>query len=78
MRTLAVVLAVVLLNDAALALLLDVAVPAWTVVVAGTVVATAAVYAVVVFTVEDDDLLTRRELQREVASLRERVAELEE
>jgi uncharacterized membrane protein len=73
-----VVLAVVLLNDAALALLLDVAVPAWTVVVAGTVVATAAVYAVVVVTVEDDDLLTRRELQREVASLRERVAELEE
>lgn len=78
MRTLPTVLAVVLVNDAALLLLLDVTAPVWTVVLGGALVLTAAVLAIVSVGVEDsDEAPSRRELEAEVEALRERVDDLE-
>ena len=77
MRTLPLVLGVVLLNDALLVLLLDVAVPAWAVVLAASLVLTGAVFAVVEMGAESDGPPSRRKLQREVEALRERVDRLE-
>ncbi|MGB9964228.1 hypothetical protein [Halobacterium sp. CBA1126] len=72
MRTLPVVLAVVLVNDAVLLLALDVAVPAWLVVLGGALALTALLLAVVSAGI-DDGTPSRAELQREVEALRERV-----
>ena len=78
MRTLPTVLAVVLLNDAALLVVLDLTSPAWTVVLGGALLLTASVFAIVSYGVEDDGSPpSRRELQEEVETLRERVDELE-
>jgi hypothetical protein len=77
MRTLPTVLVVVLLNDVALLLLLDVTTPGWTVLLGGTLLLTASVFAVVSVGVDDRSPPSRRELQEEVAALRERVDDLE-
>jgi len=78
MRTLPTVLAVVLLNDAALLVFLDATSPMWTFVLGVTLVLTAVVFAIVSVGVDDDSPPSRRELQEEVAVLRERVDDLED
>ncbi|MDH5020585.1 hypothetical protein [Halobacterium rubrum] len=78
MRTLPTVLAVVLLNDAALLVLLDATPPGMTVVLGGTLVSTAAVVAAVSVTGDSETSPpSRRELQEDVEALRERVDRLE-
>lgn len=78
MRTLPTVLAVVLVNDAALLVFLDVTAPSWTIVLGGALVLTAAVVAIVSVGVDDpDEAPSRRELEGEVEALRERVDALE-
>jgi hypothetical protein len=77
MRTLPTVLTVVLLNDVALLLVLDVTAPTWAVMLGGALLLSAAVFAIVSVAVEDDGTPpSRRELQEEVAALRERVDDL--
>ena len=78
MRTLPLVVVLLVVNDVALALLLDVQLPGSTVVVGGAIALSATVLAIVAFTVDDDgDPPTRRELQEEVETLRARVDDLE-
>ncbi|CQH44786.1 uncharacterized protein HHUB_1079 [Halobacterium hubeiense] len=77
MRTLPVVLAVVVVNDAALLLALDVSVPAWLGVLGAALALTALVAAAVSVGVERETP-TNAELQREIEALRERVAALED
>ncbi len=72
MRTLPVVLAVVLVNDAVLLLALDVAVPTWLVVLGAALALTVPRLVAVGATVENE-APSRAELQREVEQLRERV-----
>ncbi len=72
MRTLPVVLAVVLVNDAVLLLALDVAVPTWLVVLGAALALTVPILVAVGATVENE-APSRAELQREVEQLRERV-----
>lgn len=72
MRTLPVVLAIVLVNDAVLLLALDVAVPTWLVVLGAALALTVLILVAVGATVENE-VPSRTELQREVEQLRERV-----
>ncbi|MCD2200177.1 hypothetical protein LPA44_09725 [Halobacterium sp. KA-4] len=72
MRTLPVVLAVVLVNDAVLLLALDVAVPTWLVVLGAALALTVPILVAVGATVENE-APSRAELQRDVEQLRERV-----
>jgi hypothetical protein len=76
MRTLPVVLAVVLVNDAVLLLALDVAVPAWLVVLGGALALTVPILVAVGATVEDESA-SRADRRRELERLRERVEALE-
>ncbi|MCG1001868.1 MULTISPECIES: hypothetical protein [Halobacterium] len=77
MRTLPVVLAVVLVNDAVLLLALDVSVPTW-LVVFGAALALTVPVAVAVGAGVDRETPSRAELQREIQQLRERVATRED
>lgn len=78
MRTLATVLAVVLVNDAALLVLLDATPPGMTVVLGGTLVLAATVLVAVSVTGDDEaSPPSRRELQENVEALCERVDQLE-
>lgn len=77
MRTLPVVLAVVLVNDAALLLALGVSVPAWLGVL-GAALALTALVAVAVGAGVERETPTNAELGQEVEQLRERVAALED
>ncbi|MCD2203287.1 hypothetical protein [Halobacterium sp. KA-6] len=72
MRTLPVVLAVVLVNDAVLLLALDVSVPTWLVVLGAALALTVPILVAVGATVENE-APSRAELQRDVEQLRERV-----
>ncbi|NIB98353.1 hypothetical protein [Halobacterium sp. R2-5] len=72
MRTLPVVLAVVLVNDAVLLLALDVAVPAWLVVLGGALALAVPVLVAVGATVGETPP-SRAELQRQVEQLREQI-----
>ncbi|UHH25253.1 hypothetical protein [Halobacterium noricense] len=76
MRTLPVVLAVVLVNDAVLLLALDVAVPTWLVVLGAAFALTVPILVAVSATVERESA-SNAELQHEIEGLRERVAALE-
>ena len=76
MRTLPVVLAVVLVNDAALLLALGVSVPAWLGVLGAALALTVLVVAAVTVGVERETP-TNAELQHEIEALRERVAAME-
>lgn len=78
MRTLATVLAVVLVNDAVLLVLLDATPPGMTVVLGGTLVLAATVLAAVSVTGDDEaSPPSRQELQENVEALCERVDQLE-
>lgn len=77
MRTLALVLTVVLLNDLALLVVLDASVPAWGLVLGGVVALTLPILAVVSVAVDEPDQPTVEDLQADVETLRERVDQLE-
>lgn len=77
MRTLPVVLAVVLVNDAVLLLALDVAVPVWLAVLGGAVGLTTLLGVVVTAAVGENDSPAASELRRDVERLRERVDDLD-
>lgn len=78
MRKLAFALVLLVVNDVALALLLNEPLNASAVVILGAIVLSATVLLVVAAGVEDDgEPPTRQELKEEVASLRARVEELE-
>lgn len=77
MRTLPLVLAVVLVNDAVLLLALDVAVPAWLVVGGVALVLTVLLAVLVTASVDETKSPSSAELQRQVQALRERVDELD-
>lgn len=78
MRTLPLVLAVVLLNDAVLLLALDVAVPAWLAVAGGALTLTALFGVFVTVGVDEAASPSNREVQRQVKALRDRVDALED
>jgi hypothetical protein len=75
MRTLPVVLAVVLVNDAVLLLALDVTIPSWLAVLGVAVALTVPILVVVGATVENE--APRAGEQGDVEQLRERVSALE-
>jgi|GEM_PF-1497933 len=77
MRTLPVVLAVVLVNDAVLLVALDVSVPAWLGVL-GAALALTALVAVAVGAGVERDPSPAEDAGREIEALRERVAALED
>ena len=77
MRTLPVVLAVVLVNDALLLLALGVAVPTWLAVLGAALALTVPILVAVGATVERESA-SNAELQREIEELSERVAALED
>lgn len=78
MRTLALVLTVVLVNDLALLVVFDASVPAWGYVVGGVVALTLPVLAVVSVVVDEPDQPTVADLQADIESLRDRVDDLED
>jgi hypothetical protein len=78
MRTLALVLTLVLLNDVALLVVFDATVPAWALVVGGVIALTLPLLAVVSVAVDEPDQPTVANLQADVEALRERVETLED
>lgn len=79
MRTLPLVVVLLVVNDLALALLLGVELHGVILVVGAAIALSTTVLAVVAFAVDGDDdgLPTRRDLEEEVAALRQRVERLE-
>jgi hypothetical protein len=77
MRTLALVLTVVLLNDLALLVVLDASVPAWGLVLGGVAALTLPILAVVTVAVDEPEQPTIEDLQADVEALRERIEQLE-
>jgi hypothetical protein len=78
MRTLALVLTVVLLNDLALLVVLDAAVPTWGLVLGGVVALTLPILAVVTVAVDEPDQASVEDLQADLDALQQRVEQLED